>query len=287
MNTLYNLANLLSGDYDYRKETIHFNAKRHYYNMAIEVATYSLFVSHVIVFLYDDNEKIKREMVYYKINKGVGERQTNFLCGIIALSFGPPISNHRKFTKHIEDFKVLNFLFCYDEHEMQTRFMLNQHRAKNQVRAQILYKRCTWYWYIFYISNIASFILKFALENPDNQLYAYFFLKLVLYFLLFMVEQTAVLRSFLLLSQFNVSCLYLHNHLKTLIDRIRDVNVKKLSSKNLGSFITQLLIEYNIIIRNQKKINHHCEQNFYMYFCYTAFTIVFPIVILFENPNER
>ena len=286
MNTLYRLANLLSGDYDYKREVVYFSARRYCYNIFMQIITCSVFFSHLIVFAFN-NEKVKQEMVYYKIHNGVGERQINLLIGITALSYCPPISVHREFSKTIGDFKMLSFLFCYDEYEMRTRFRLNRRRATNQVRAQILFRRYAWYWLIFFTFNIGLFILKFAGDNPSNKLSFYFALKVVLYCLLFMVEQAALLRSFLILSQFNVSCLYLHNRLKTLIDRIQCVSIKKLSFKSMDRFVTRLLIEYNSIIESQKKLNHHCERNFYLFFCFISFIIVYPIVILFENPNER
>ena len=286
MNTLYKLANLLSGDYDYKRELIYFNPTRHYYNIFMESITVSLFFSHLIVFVIDD-EKTKHEMVYYKLHEGIGERQTNFLTGLTALSFALIITIHRKYSKNIGDFKLLGFSFCYDENEMQTRFRLNQQRAKNQIRSQILFERWAWVWYIYHLFLILAFILNFASDNPSNQLSFYLVFKSFLYFLLYLLELSALLRVFLMLSQFNVSCLYLYNCLGTLIDEIERITTIRHKSKKIDEFAIKLFTEYNIILKNQRKLNHHCERNFYAYFTFTSFTIAFPIVILFEDPNEK
>ena len=286
MNTLYKLANLLSGDYDYKRELIYFNAKRHYYNIFMESITVSFFFNHLIVFLFND-EEIKREMVYYKVNTGIGERQTNFLTGLIALSYWPIITIHRKYSKHIGDFKLLGFSFCYDEHEMQTRFRLNQQRAKNQIRSQILVRRFAWSWFVLHALMIPVITLNFATENSSNELSFYIVFKSFLYFLLCLLEVAGSLRVFLMLSQFNVCCLYLYNYLRTLIDEIDAITTKSSKSNKIGGLSIKLFTEYNIIIKNQRKLNHHCERNFYAYFTFTSFTIAFPIVILFEDPNDK
>lgn len=80
--------------------------------------------------------------------------------------------------------------------------------------------------------------------------------------------------------------LYLHNRLNSLSDRIEGVSLSKLRRTKLNRFIKRLLAEYAAIIHRQRQINHHCERCIFMYFFYGAFTLVFPILLLFEDHSE-
>ena len=106
------------------------------------------------------------------------------------------------------------------------------------------------------------------------------------YFLLFLVQQASVLRSFLVLGQLEMAALYLHNRLNTLNDRIESTVLSKLKSLKRNRFAGQVLTEYNAIVRTQRLMNRHCERCFYMYFVYSLFLMAFPIVLLFENSDE-
>lgn len=225
-------------------------------------------------------------LVNYTLHEGIGERWTNLLIGIILIAFGISVHVHRKYSKNVDGFRTLAFLFCFDEQEMQARHMLNGRRAVDQVSAQRTFKKLTWIWFFFYMTNITLFILKFALKNPNT--YNGFALigKMVWYSLLWLAQVTAVLRSFLVLGQFELAALYLHNHLNTVMDRIEKTSLREMSRSGLNKFAKRILYEYNVITNNQKTINSHCERCFFVYFMYTSFTLAFPIVILFEDKEE-
>ena len=193
---------------------------------------------------------------------------------------------HRKYSRDIEGFRALAFLFCFDEQEMQSRHLLNEKRARDQVSAQRTFQKLSWYWYSFYVTNIAWFIMKFAMKNPNTYTGLALIGKTIWYLLLFLVQETAVLRSFLVLGQFEMAALYLHNHLQTLTDRIERTSLREMSRMGLNRFVVRILFEYNLIVSKQKQINRHCERCFYVYFMYTSFTLAFPIVILFEDKDE-
>lgn len=222
----------------------------------------------------------------YTLHEGVGERWTNLLLGIILLTFGISVHVHRGYSSNVEPFRSLAFLFCFDEREMRINHLLNERRARDQVNAQRTFKKLSWYWYGFYMINIAWFIWTFAMKNPNT--YTGFALvgKTIWYLLLFLAQETAVLRSFLVLGQFEIAALYLHNHLQTLMDRVEKTSLPEMSRIGLNRFAMRILFEYNQIVSKQKKINTHCERCFYVYFLYTSFTLAFPIVILFEDKSE-
>lgn len=220
------------------------------------------------------------------MNKGAGQRWTNFLLGIAIFSFALSIPVHRSYTKNVFRFKPLSFLFCFDSKTMQSEYTLNKHRASDQVRAQSVLVKLAWVWYAFYLTTIGSDILKFAMENPSSYSAVYFGFRTIWYFLLFLSQQASVLRSFLVLGQLEMAALYLHNRLNTLNDRIESTNIPKLRRLKLNKFIENILSDYNGIIQTQKQTNSHCERCFYMYFTYALFTLAFPIVILFENHEE-
>ena len=74
----------------------------------------------------------------------------------------------------------------------------------------------------------------------------------MLSFLLFIAQEAAVLRSFFLLGQFEISRPFLLKRLNSLIDRIEFINYLKMSVKKLDKFIYYLLNEYNSFIKFQK-----------------------------------
>lgn len=82
----------------------------------------------------------------------------------------------------------------------------------------------------------------------------------------------------------NLSCFYLYNYLNTLIERLDRLFLNSKNSQ-LDHKVEKILIEYNFIIKKQRLINAHCERTFYCYFTYSTFTVLYPIVILFETQN--
>lgn len=171
---------------------------------------------------------------------------------------------------------------------MQRKYSLNKRRAKDQIKGQILSIKIFYYWFIYCAVNIGFVILKFATSsNISKYSNFYFVLAIVIYFLLYLAEVSSILRAFLILCQFQFSALYLSNCLKTLIDRIDQIDIFEMDQKNLNQFTNLILGSYNQILKNQRKLNHHCERNFLMYFLFASYTIVLPIVILFLDPKEK
>lgn len=161
-------------------------------------------------------------------------------------------------------------------------------RAKNQIRFNRILKTALWIWYISYFIAIGFFVFQIAVTNSENKISFYLFFKIFLYILLFLIEETAVLRSQLVFAQLDLSCLYLGNHLYSLTDRIE--KFLSLDKKNFDRLALTLLKEYDIILGKQRKLNSNFEKNFYAYFCYISFTLSYPFLLLSQNtsyPNER
>lgn len=300
VNNLYRLVNLFDGEFDYREKVIHFSSKRFFINILIEYVSYWFFFTNLFVSLID-NEHFKREMIYFQLHQGTGQKQITILVGIAELAFALPIRVHRKYgekfrkqiseknqyNKNKNDLETLSFLFCYDEYEMQTRFSLNQRRARNQIKAQLIFEKLVWPSFIFYSIYISFYIFKFASDHSNNHRFSVFvLLRIILYIFLFLINLTGVVRSFVVISHFSLSCLYLQNHLNTMIDRIENNFIKNLDAKRLERFCHQLLVGYNRILRNQKILNEHCERNLYILLTYLCFTLCLPIIVMLENPNE-
>ena len=170
---------------------------------------------------------------------------------------------------------------------MQERFSLDQQSAKKQIRAQCQGKRYAIIWHRYFFVSIAGYIIKFAVENPTFRIEygVWFYLKLVLYFALFLAQQSSLLRTFLIFDELNLSCTYLANFLDTLIRRLQSVANSNVKQRLLSSQITKTLSDYNDIIRLQRQLNGHFEQTFYGYWVFGFFTVLYPVIILFEtNP---
>lgn len=139
---------------------------------------------------------------------------------------------------------------------MQSKYMLNKRRAKNQIKAQKISIKLFYYWFGYSVITIGLVLLKFAFGNPNISKYSNFYLVLVIviYFLLFFAETVAALRTFLILCQFQFSALYLHNCLNTLNDKIDKIRISKLNQMNLNKLADHILNTYNVILRNQRKV---------------------------------
>lgn len=167
--------------------------------------------------------------------------------------------------------------------------MLNKQRAKNQIKAQKISIKLFYYWLIWYILNIGLVVFKFATTNPNISKYSNFdlIIAIMLYFQICFIEISAMQRNFLLLCQFQLSAFYLKNCLKTLTDKMNKIRIVELNQNKLNSFVHQILCDYCRILKNQKELNNHLDKNFLLYFLFSSFTIALPIVILFQDPNEK
>ena len=280
MNSLYKIAQLLDGDFD--GQQVQFNKGRHYLNYLAEYMNYFFVLSHIYVFIYHER---KYDLVYYKIHDGFGDRIVNFTIGWTIFSFALIIRVHRRFTERPECLQLISFLWCFDETEMQERYFLDKQAARRQIRAQRLGIRYAIIWYRYFFVCIAAFIVKFAVENPTTRIEygVWFYLKLGLYLALFFVEQSSLLRTFLIFDEMNLSCTYLANYLNTLIRRLKPIVHPHLSQTMLADQINEALSSYNRIIRMQRQLNGHFERTFYSYYMYSCFTVLYPLVILFET----
>lgn len=200
------------------------------------------------------------------------------------MSFASIITFYRKFAHNPKKFELISFIWCADENEMQQRYSLDEEAARKQIRAQIISKRLAYAWHALFCYTIAVYIIKFAIENPNKKFGIFFVLKLVLYFLLFLIEQASLLRTFLIFSELNLSAIYFSNLMKTMVRQIETLYAtRSADERSLNRKLDEHLVKYNEIIRNQKLINRHCENTFYAYFVYTTFTVNYPVTMLFES----
>lgn len=175
---------------------------------------------------------------------------------------------------------------------MEKNYDLDKESARNQLKAQMIFRNIARVWHWFFIVNIALFIIKFAIENPNQKFSLFFSIKLLLYFILWYSEQSNLLRCFLIFSECFLSSIYLANYLDTSMHKIRDLfssyadDFSKVNQKKLNKTIIEVLNDYKLLIKKQKLINNHCEQTFHTYFMYFLFTIIYPIIVIFLPPEE-
>lgn len=74
-NSLYRIASLFDGPYD--GERVRSNPFRRVWNLSIDVILKLVFLSHLVVFL-SDNECLRNELVYLKYSNSFGYRYLNF-----------------------------------------------------------------------------------------------------------------------------------------------------------------------------------------------------------------
>ena len=280
MNTLYKIAHLLDGDFDGKQ--IHFNKRRYYLNYLVEYVNYFFFLSHMYISIYHEH---RYDLVYYKVQDGVGARISNFTIGWTIFTYALVMRVYRRFTKHPECLQTASFLWCFNETEMQERHFLDQQAARKQIRAQHKGERYAFIWHRYFFVSIAGYMVKFAVENPTIRIEygVWFFLKLVLCFALFYIQQSGLLRIFLTLDEMNLSCFYLANYLNTLMRKLQSVTDLPVKQRILSNQIREALSHYNRIIRMQRQLNGHFEQTFLIYFTFCIFTVLYPIAILFET----
>lgn len=77
--------------------------------------------------------------------------------------------------------------------------------------------------------------------------------------------------------------MYLSNYLETLMIQIKYLTNSGLSRDAFDESFMKIITEYNFVIQNQKKINHHFGRVFYFYHVYNFFTFIYPILILFSD----
>ena len=209
----------------------------------------------------------------------------NFAIGWTIFSFALIIPVHRRFTKRPAGLRLISFLWCFDEGEMQERHFLDKEAAKKQIRLQMLGVRYATIWHRYFVVIIATYIAKFAVENPTVRIENghWLYIKLVLYLLLFLLEQSSLLRTFLIFDEMNLSCTYLANYLNTLMRRLHRLVSSSIRFRDQR--IIKVLCEYNRILRLQRQLNGHFEQTFYCYFMYSWFTIGYPIAMLYETSS--
>lgn len=155
MNNLYRLSNLLDGSYDLDQNKLYYNPIRHYFNRFIQIFAYFISLNHMVIFISDD-ATLKHELVSFRISEGIGERIANITVGASIFFFGWIVGIYQEFHKYPEKLKVFNFLFCFDQNEMQERFKLEKNLAKKQVKLQRLFRTIANFWHKLYFTTLCK-----------------------------------------------------------------------------------------------------------------------------------
>lgn len=280
MNELYRKASILDGHYD--GEKVWPNRRRRYFNRFVECLAYYFFINHLIVFV-TNHPTLNRQLVHMKLNETFGHRFISFCLGLGLFTINTPISLYRSFSKDPQSFQVFNFWFCSEAEEMQRTYLLSAPLANKQVRLQNMLMKIAAIWHQLYTVSLASIIGKFAVDDLTIEPLGFLFaVKLLLYPLLIFLYRVSMLRGFLMLCELNVGAFYLSGRLRTVIDKVAlQSNPKKLNRR-----VRHLLQSYNLIIRQQQKINRHCGTTLIFAHVSNLFTIILPVLCLYVDRTQ-
>lgn len=160
--------------------------------------------------------------------------------------------------------------------------------AKQQVNLQRIFLKCASIWNQMYFIALGFLSIKLAYDDLSKREFleekTYYLIKSSFYVFLLIQNHAMVARTFIVFGHMNLSCIYFHHYLQTLIIELqKSINLK-------GNLFVKKLIKvnksYNKLISNQKKLNHHFGKAFYFFHVFNFFTVLYPINILFLDPNE-
>lgn len=137
VNSFYRLAFLFDGKYD-GVGKVSRTSYRYYSNFFIDYMSHLHFISHLIVFISDD-EIMKRELVYLNVTSGFGYRFANFFVGLGIYIAHSPIRVYQRISKDAKNYRCFNFLFYFNSTKLQERYNMSKSYADSIVRLQSIF----------------------------------------------------------------------------------------------------------------------------------------------------
>ena len=306
VNSFYSLAFLFDGNYDGVGKVNRTNY-RYYSNIFLDYVSRLFFLSHLIVFL-SDNETMKRELVYTKLSTGFGSRFANFISGRGTYVTHSSNRIFQSISKDAKNYRCFNFLFYFNSTKLQEKYNLTKQHADSIVRLQNIFFRIIRFYdrtlvLLFGVLNIKSFF-----ENASQTLFPSLIpLKFISYALIILIVKTCIARISLNLSELTVGCLFLSSQIDEITDEMlklskmfkNDLNFgnhtgnfssKSSYSKNvpyrnqyLNNQMEEIIKNYNLIITNQNQMNRHTWKTLSYLNELLAFIVLFPSLILFDR----
>ena len=307
VNSFYKLAYLFDGKYDGVGKVSRTNY-RYYSNLFIDYVRHLFFISHLIVFL-SDNETMKNELVYLKITSGFGYRFANFFAGRGTYISHRSIGVYQDISKDAKSYRCFNFFFYFDSTKLQEKYNLTKQHADSIVRLQNNFFRIISFYDRFFLLLFGMLNLKSFYENAIQTLVPGLTpLKFISYALIVLLVKSCIVRITLNLAEITAGCLFLSSQLEEIADRILKLSTKIFkddfpvhdrSSSNKASYsrmksvlskdqymnnqIEQIIKNYNLIIINQNQMNQHSWKTLSFLNELIVFTVIFPSLILFDR----
>ena len=75
INSVYRTASMFDGFFD--GETVRYNKYRHLWNSFVLITMRIVFFFHLVVFFTDNNESLKKELIYFRFSQDFGSRYLN------------------------------------------------------------------------------------------------------------------------------------------------------------------------------------------------------------------
>lgn len=310
LNQTYQKCCLFDGYYD--GDTVKFSRGRYWWNSLIVTVIIVVYIQHLIVFITDD-ELLINELVYLRVAPGdFGSRYANFgkpleffgkkrnrtsilnrfnlVSGSGALLLGLLVIKYRGYSRNIESFRPLSFLFCFDEKEFKRRYHLSARRSKIQINSQKKLLRVA----MFYYYNLGSALFFVTLKSAyQNILHSKFcgcvLLKIIGYSLYAPALLAVVYAGMIVFYEFVLCCEYLSNLLKDQTSLIFDLLSNEKYAGNKKVFekkVLRIAFHYNLVTRNFCAFNRHFSDA--LNFMSTNLTLlaIYPAILIFSHSLE-
>ena len=74
------------------------------------------------------------------------------------ISFNFPLLTYKKYSRNIDGYLPLSFLFCFNSEEMQKKYYLTESKSKKQIKLQIFFLRITNFQKYYFLITFSIFI---------------------------------------------------------------------------------------------------------------------------------
>lgn len=269
INSVYKRACLFEGFYDGQK--VKFSKVRLIWNSLVNIISYLVFITHLIIFLFD-NESLNKELVYLRfLSSHFGARYLNFAGGIAVITLNHSLSVYKKFTENSKGYESFSFLFCYNVKEISRKYELSRSKSQRLIKKQSSFLNIVLWTHKYFYVTFGIFIFKMLYDNVMNTVFGLGFfdfytliaIKFVLYLLFFLSFESSVLRVFLNYYEFVLANKLLADRLDQQREEIfvllsnRDYE----SSRYMNRKIFRISRNYNLILKDQMQFGEHFNKS--------------------------
>lgn len=206
-----------------------------------------------------------------------------FLLGLLVIKY-------RHYSRNIENFRPLSFLFCFDEKEFKRRYHLSARRSKIQINSQKKLLKVA----MFYYYNLGSALFFVTLKSAyQNILHSKFcgcvLLKIIGYSLYAPALLAVVYAGLIVFYEFVLCCQYLSNLLKDQTSLIFDLlsNEKCAGNKKvIERKVMRIAFHYNLVTRNFYAFNRHFNQALNFMSTNLVLLSIYPAILIFSHSLE-